>query len=520
MMPRSTSTPLLFASPRAKWTIVVGLFLSLIFLAIACYRIEWSEVGRAIASADPWPWLPLAIASYLAGHFMRGARLRLFVRHDANLTTATASNIVVIGYAGNNLLPARAGELARVAALSERTGLPVGQSLAVTFLERLLDGLTILLLLIVAAATSNTTGWIGPSTRIAAMVFAVAALGVAAAVIAPNPLAEALARLASLANDRWREPALRFAIQASRGVSFLRRPGDALAAGVLSLAVWLLEAGLFLFLLPAFGLPLDLRWGLLAMAVTNLALLIPSTPGFIGHFHLFCAGALIALGVGKEVALSYAILVHVAFYVPVTAWGLAALSRYGIELGALRGLTRSVRDVPAVDIDALIGRADSGGSRSAKATPQVTVLGPVPNPFLRALVEASLPLDTLKLSESDEKDCVNRTAAFVASQIDALPRRLNVLFAIGTSAFRVYVLVRCLNDFHALAPAHRRRVFESWAYGPIPLFRALFRVVRSTSLLDFYEIVSVREALAAQAEGETAQGASEIKAIPTERGAA
>jgi len=125
-----------------------------------------------------------------------------------------------------------------------------------------------------------------------------------------------------------------------------------------------------------------------------------------------------------------------------------------------------------------------------------------PSAFLRALVEASLPVDELILSESDERTSLEQTTAFVATQLDALPRRLSLLFALGTTAFRFYVVLTRMNHFRALKPADRRRVFESWAYGPVPLFRALFRVIRSTSLLYFFELSAVRQALDAGAKAE------------------
>jgi uncharacterized membrane protein YbhN (UPF0104 family) len=62
---------------------------------------------------------------------------------------------------------------------------------------------------------------------------------------------------------------------------------------------------------------------LLVTAIANLATLIPSSPGYVGPFE---AGVLLALvgaiGLERELALSYAVVVHAALYFPITIWGL------------------------------------------------------------------------------------------------------------------------------------------------------------------------------------------------------
>ena len=126
---------------KSKGTIVVGGFIiSLLLLVMTAKKINWQLVHDAFASATWLPWLPLAVLTYLIGMLLRGLRLKQLVSTEASLTVSTASNIIAVGYATNNILPARLGEFARAGMLAERTGLPYALSLTVTFLERLLDG--------------------------------------------------------------------------------------------------------------------------------------------------------------------------------------------------------------------------------------------------------------------------------------------------------------------------------------------------------------------------------------------
>ena len=82
---------------------------------------------------------------------VRGLRCKLLVSREANLSTVTATNVVVLGYAVNNITPARMGELARAAMLAQRSGLPFVQGLSVTLIERIMDGLVMLALILTLA---------------------------------------------------------------------------------------------------------------------------------------------------------------------------------------------------------------------------------------------------------------------------------------------------------------------------------------------------------------------------------
>ena len=111
------------------------------------------------------------------------------------------------------------------------------------------------------------------------------------------------------------------------------------------------DLGMFLMVLPAFGLPARPDWAVLTMAVTNLGILVPSTPGYVGPFHYFCIMTLGLLGVGELTATSYAITVHAVFYVPITLWGIGLMLRYGIEITSTSKLAHAGRrSAPATDI--------------------------------------------------------------------------------------------------------------------------------------------------------------------------
>ncbi len=469
--------------------------LGVAFLFAAASHLDRAAVGEALTRARLWPWLPLALVSYLGGHWLRGFRLRRLLKHEVELTTATATNVVVVGYAVNDVLPARLGELVRAWILMERSGLSIVQTLTVTLVERLLDAAVLLALF---GAASLEIG-VSPITRtvlpVAGGLLVFTVLVIAFGVWAPGTVVTFASRATQRLAPRAHDGVVRNVHAALGGLEGLRHLRSGLAVLAWSFAVWIAETGLYFFLLPAFRLALSPQHALFAMTSTNLGLLLPSTPGFFGTFHFFCQSALAAFGVPRSIGFGYAVLVHATFFVPVTLWGLASLAGHGLSIGRALALSR-------------VARPMTGGV--ARLAPRT---GPPPEPrpsrFLLALVEAAVPLDRDGLEPGAARAVTEDVAGFVAGQMRELPVRLRGLFQIGLIGFRFLTRVRFARGYCELPPAVRREWFERWAYGRLALGRQLFRPVRSTALLAYYERPEARAALdrAAAAMGRRPEGA-------------
>jgi len=455
--------------------------LGLAFLVAAASHLDRRAVGAALASARLWPWLPLALASYLGGHWLRGFRLRRLLKHEVELTTATATNVVVVGYAVNDVLPARLGELVRAWILMERSGLSIVQTLTVTLVERLLDAAVLLGLFGLASLAVAASPITRTAVPIAGGLLAFTVLVLAFGVWAPGTVVTFASRAMQRLAPRAHDGVVRNLHAALGGLEALRHLRSGLAVVAWSFAVWIAETGLYFFLLPAFRLALSPQHALFAMTGTNLGLLLPSTPGFFGTFHFFCESALAAIGVARSIGFGYAVLVHATFFVPVTLWGLTSLAGHGLSIGRALALSREARPM-------------TGGV--ARLAPRK---GPPPEPrpsrFLLALVEAALPLDRDGIAPAAARAVTDDVAGFVAGQMRELPVRLRILFQIGLAGFRFVTRLRFARGYCELPPEVRRAWFERWAYGRLALGRQLFRPVRSTALLAYYERPEARAAL-------------------------
>lgn len=471
---------------KRRWLYaLVGLASTAVFATLALGRLELSDVGDALTRARLWPWLPIALVAYLVGQVVRGVRCRLLVSSEVDLPLVTATNVVVLGYAVNNILPARLGELARAGMLSERTGLPYVQSLSVTFVERVLDGLVMIGLLAVTWLLLPTAGWVATTVQLAAILFAVASAGIAVATIWPAGILRLVSRLSARAGVRVHDRLVGFASSAVGATAYLRSPGAALRIGLLSALVWIVEASMFLALMPAFGLVPDYRAALLVMTITNLGILAPSTPGFVGPFHYFCMRALLTIGAAEATALSYAVVAHLTFYLPITLWGVIILLSAGFKWGHDWERRHDARPLELPD-DAL--------SRGYAPPPDDAV----PSAFTTALVEAMLPLERDGVRDADRREVIQQTSSFVQGQLDALPARLRLLYSLGTRGFRALTLMRYLRTFCSVPLDQRRAWVAAWTWGNFALGRQLFRAVRATAFMAYYDHDVVRRAVRAE----------------------
>ena len=469
---------------QRKMVVVLGLLASAVFMYLAVRRLDFGALKTVLAGSKVFPWVPFAVLSYVCGHVVRGLRCRLLVRREANLRVMTASNIVVVGYAANNVFPARLGELVRAGMLAERTGIPVAQSLMVTFIERVLDGLAILLLLVIGTTQGEAPEWTHQLVRVALLVFGGACGVMMLAVSSPGLVLSGASRIGHRLGTKWHDRLVGLATSITNAGACLRDPRDAIVIGLYSILVWVLETGLFLAILPMFGIAPSFTAAAVAMSVTNLGLLVPSSPGFIGPFHFFCSRALMTKGIDEPTALAYAAVVHLAFYIPVTIWGGAALLWYGVEVGATAALTRTARltgkkhDLNGLEVQELAPVAPLRIDEKATA-------------FTLTLVESLV----VEEGKRGDPEALAEAGDFVHGQLDSLPPQLKVMFEAGMSFFRFMTRVRYLRGYCDLSLATRQKWTRAWAESRYALFRKLMKPVRATALLAYNDHPNVRSVL-------------------------
>jgi uncharacterized protein (TIRG00374 family) len=317
----------------------LGLAVSLVFLALAFRNKDLGEMGRALLAADYRYLLP-AIAVYFAGVYFRALRWRTLLRPVKPLRPGALFPIVVIGYMANNVLPARIGEFVRAYLLAWRHDVGKSATLATIAIERIFDGLTMILFILVAALLVALNQQIQMIAALGAALFCGLLLGLVALGALPRLQVRLHAALVRLLPDRLAGRLERIVFGFVSGLGALRSRADLARVVATSLAAWLCEAGMYLIIGAAFDLGMIWPVALLTTAVANLFTLLPSSPGYVGIFEAGVLAVLVGLlGAPEAVALSYAIVLHAALWLPVTLLGFVCWGRESLgwrDLGRLQ----------------------------------------------------------------------------------------------------------------------------------------------------------------------------------------
>jgi len=309
---------------RALWA-ALWLAVTVACGAYAVRGVDLGEVRRAIAQADIG-WLAASLGVLVVAIAVRSLRWQFLFPPSDRPGYVAASIALLIGYFFNNVLPARAGEAARVLAVARLA--PVSRATAggTVLVERAYDLLVVVVLLLVLVPWLPPVSWLPEALTLLAILVALLVTGV----LALRRFGDKPARLLLSPLTRLsRLPPARVDLAASNltaAFTTARTPRLAAISLFLTALSWVLLGFSFWLVMPAFDLGLPFGAGLLAAFATALGSVIPSGPAGIGVFEATTVVALSAYGVEGSAALTYALVVHALNFLPfLVAGGIALL---------------------------------------------------------------------------------------------------------------------------------------------------------------------------------------------------
>ena len=327
--------------------VVVPLAVTAFFLWVALRGVEWAQVGANLRRAN-WFYLALsALVGTLSIHFraLRWKPLLAPVAPDVAFHPRVAG--AAVGFAANNLIPARVGEVVRAVVTARLAKLPVSAVFASLVVERVLDGVVTVGLLFAVMALP---GFPSPdraaaaltAVRILALLMGVAGVVLITLALLPAQSAALAERTAArLLPVRLRAPFLARLNEFIAGLAVLRNPRLLAVSVAWAVAQWLLMPLSIYFGFLAFGIhePGYLGAVFLQCAI-NLAVAVPSSPGFFGPLEAAATFGLGLWGVDQARAVSFAIGYHLAGYLCVTVLGLWYVQRLNLSWRELVGTAK------------------------------------------------------------------------------------------------------------------------------------------------------------------------------------
>lgn len=304
-----------------NWKFWLGVVISIVFVYIALRGLDLTSFWATVTQANYW-WLIPGVTVYFGAVWARTWRWHYMLRHIAHVPLTRLFPIVVIGYMGNNVYPARAGEVLRSYVLRRKEGVSISASLATVVLERLFDGLVMLLFVFATLPFAPLPAAYTTLVTAFSIIFFGALLVFLALAMHPARMS----RLYTWLVDHILPEGIRSKVhglfdQFVEGLQSLRSPRDLLLIFASSALIWLTETAKYWFVMLAFPFKVPFTVLMLMTAVVNLFTTLPSAPGYVGTFDVPGIAVLAAHGVEKAIATGYTLVLHVALWLPITALG-------------------------------------------------------------------------------------------------------------------------------------------------------------------------------------------------------
>jgi hypothetical protein len=310
-----------------RWLGLAGLLLSLCLGGVILWKIDLKSVSGQVVRFGWGAWF-LGLCIYLLAFIPRGWRWKIMLPNSGRLPWTEVTRIVVVGYAANNILPFRLGEVVRSVVAGVRFKASKMTCLGTIAAEKILDGCCLLALLAATlpfiSVREDSRGLFRRLALVFALLFGLSLLGCFA-------LAKGERWLLPRASRRLPPSLVRLLQSAFAAVASFKDRRTVLATALLTLLVWTLEGLCFSFFLSRMGVGAALPKGFFCLVVVNMTILVPSAPGYLGVFDAGTVAAVLALGMDPSQGLALAIVTHAAQFLPTTLLGLAFVAAMGLS---------------------------------------------------------------------------------------------------------------------------------------------------------------------------------------------
>jgi len=314
----------------SDWKLYAGILISILFMFLAFRKVEPVKMFAAFSAMRIVYLVPMILVMFLS-HWLRAVRWRYLLSPVRRVGTAPLFTSLIIGYMFNIFLPAHLGEFVRAFVLSAKKSLSASSIFATIVVERVIDVLTLLLLLALTMVFFPFPGWVrrsGLLTFAGLMLLFVMLLLMKRHRTRASRLLERVPRIGSRLSE-WQ-------LAFTQGLAPLSGRWDYAVVFVLSVAIWACYGIIFQLLFFSFEFHLPWIASLVTLVITTISVVVPSSPGYVGTYHYLCQISLGLFGIGESAALSYAFVAHGINFLPVLVLGLIFVSREGRSFRALR----------------------------------------------------------------------------------------------------------------------------------------------------------------------------------------
>jgi uncharacterized protein (TIRG00374 family) len=315
------------------WRVWFGVAVTAASLWFVLRDVPFGEVARAIAHARWGVLIALSVPAYLLVQYLRALRWRHLTDPIRPLPTGALFRAVSVGFMANNVFPLRMGEVVRAWYLSRETGVSAAAVFGTVILERVIDTLMVVVLAmgVVMAGRAGNDGFLETTALLLLPIAVLPFVGLGLLRFAPESFLRAAAFVLRPFPEKLSTTVLGWMRRFQEGLGALRGGIHLVWILLHSLLIWLVASTIPVIAgFVALDINFPSRWEEVAaawamLAAIGVAVAVPSTPGFIGPFHLAAKVALLRFGVAPETAVACGTIIHAVMWVTITGLGLLVL---------------------------------------------------------------------------------------------------------------------------------------------------------------------------------------------------
>jgi uncharacterized protein (TIRG00374 family) len=315
-----------------KKKLVIGILISIVFLYLAFRKVDYVELWDALKGANYWYILPNVMV-VIFSMWMRAIRWKFMVNPIKKVGLGSLFSSVMIGFMANNVLPARLGEFIRAYSLGSKEKMSRSATFATIMIERIFDGFSLLFILWLSLLMyPEFPGWVKKASNLF-LLMNIATLGFLVLIEVKRELAVKFFNLVfrflpSSLSSRGSEIVEKFI----SGLAVFRNIPSLLWILGWSILIWVVVGISNYFIFLAFDQHPAIFASFILLGIVSLAVMLPSSPGFVGTFHYACVASFVILNLNETVSRPFSIVLHASQYIPITLIGLYYLRKEHLSL--------------------------------------------------------------------------------------------------------------------------------------------------------------------------------------------
>ena len=324
------------------WKLWMGLFISALFLYLAFRKVDLSQMWAVIKSANLY-FLALIVIFCFLQFIARVWRWNILLEPVAATRFRMRLHATLVGFAANCILPARLGEFIRANTIGRAENISGSAAFGTIVVERLFDGFTLLLVLLIGLmGTAFPEEWQSISRGLRAtgsfllLFYVLLIFFLVGFKYKTTPFLSLLDRLLFFLPGPLRSKCLNMIRNFSLGLVLTKKPHKWVLILFYSLLIWFLNLYQIELVSRSLGISVPFIATFLIMAMASFGVMIPSAPAYIGTFHLSVMYGFLFFGLGKEEALSAAILWHAAIFIPTILFAFCSFAILQLPLNGLK----------------------------------------------------------------------------------------------------------------------------------------------------------------------------------------